>query len=179
MFNYINRCLLFAFLTLSCAFVVSAQRPSLATLGTDKYVSGPAGFEISVPHQCMTTSTANGLQNYICDVKEGRVTVIVSPTETTVKTEADLTAFINAFDDSPLKSNGMKLLTEGTIKVGTYRGIAVKLEAAGDTFFLVSLYSVGRPTYVVSARSLAAVPDSAKLIADAFASFNFISPRSN
>lgn len=151
----------------------SAQAPSLADVGDEVYVSEADGFEIAVPKSCVSVkSTAEG-HNYICDVKEGRVSVSVTLGTNVITSDKDVAAFISGFKDALMGDAGVKLLGETSAKVGDYRGAAYQMTIDGDKAMMVALVW-GKFTVVISGRANAKAANSAELISEAVQSFSFV-----
>lgn len=87
----------------------SAQLPSLANVGDDVYTSEADGFEIAVPDGCIKTAASEGGRAYSCDVKEGRIAIMINPDSAPIKTDADLAKFLKGFKEGLLGDPSTKL----------------------------------------------------------------------
>ena len=155
----------------------SAQLPSLANVGDDVYTSETDGFEIAVPQSCVKTGAGDGGRAYSCDVKEGRIAILVNPDSAPVKTDADLAKFLKGFKEGMLRDSSIKLFEESPAQIGDYRGAVYKITIDGDKTLMVALVW-GKFSVVISGRADSKVANSAELIGAAVQSFAFNSPNS-
>ena len=167
------------FLTVfGCSHLVSAQLPSLAGVGNSTFTSDADGFQISSPDKCFKLSTNDlGGHSYICDVKEGRISVIVNPGDPKVKTEADITKMIETAEPSAFQTEGVTYLGKAPLEFGIYRGLGIKLNSGGDIIMAVTLMAVNKPQFNLAIRATKGVKDSEKLLYDVIDSFKIISPK--
>ncbi len=170
--NFKQFCFLVTTIALFCV-AASAQTASLANVGDEVYHSDTDGFEIAVPKSCMVVkNTADG-RNYVCDLKEGSVSVSVTLGTNVVKTDKDVAAFLTGFKDALAGDSGVKLIGETSAKVGDYRGAAYQLTIDGDKALFVALVWE-KFTVVISGRAYSGAANSAELISEAVQSFSFV-----
>ncbi|HRI05046.1 MAG TPA: hypothetical protein PLL77_15020 [Pyrinomonadaceae bacterium] len=165
------------FMTLVFAVAATAQLPSLANVGDDVYTSEADGFEIAVPDGCMKSGLDEGVRSYSCDVKEGRITVLVNPDNTNIKTNADLANFLRGFKEGLVKNPDVKFFGETTAQIGDYRGASYQITMEGEKTLMVALVW-GKFAVLISGRANSKVANSAELISSAVRSFTFVSPSS-
>lgn len=151
----------------------SAQTASLANMGDEVYESEADGFEIALPKACVVVKSAADGNNYVCDVKEGRVSVSVTLGPNVIRTDKDVAAFLSGFREALAGDSGVKLLGETSAKVGDYRGAAYQLTIDGDKSLMVALVWE-KFVVVISGRANSKVANSAELISEAVQSFSFV-----
>ncbi len=155
------------------SIAASAQTASLAAVGDEVYHSEADGFEIALPNSCVTVKSTEGGRNYICDLKEGRVSVSITLGTNVIKTDKDVAAFLSGFREALEGDSGVKLLGETSANVGDYRGAAYQLTIDGDKSLMVALVWE-KFTVVISGRANSKVANSAELISEAVQSFSFV-----
>lgn len=165
------------FMTLTFTVAATAQLPSLANVGDDVYVSEADGFEIGVPDGCMKSSIVEGTHSYSCDVKEGRIAIIINTDNPNIKTDADLANFLTGFKQGLVKNPDVKLFGETTAQIGDYRGASYQITMEGEKTLMVALVW-GKFAVLISGRADSKVANSAELISSAVQSFTFVSPSS-
>jgi len=158
-------------------FAASAQLPSLADVGDDVYHSDADGFEIALPDGCVSPRQTDIGRSYVCEVKEGSVSVSITRGDTPVKSDTDVAAFIQGFRGVLAKDAGVKLVGETSAKIGDYRGAAFQIILDGDKVMMVALVW-DKFTVVITGRANGKVANSAELIQNAVTSFEFVSPES-
>ncbi len=164
-----------AIMTIAFSVVAAAQLPSLANVGDDVYTSEADGFEIAVPESCVKTGADDGGRAYTCDVKEGRISILVNPNNAVVKTDADVSGFLRGFKEGLLKNPNIKFFGESTAKIGDYRGGVYQVTLDGDKTLMVALVW-NKFSVVILGRADSKVANSADLIGAAVESFTFVSP---
>ncbi|MFL6374158.1 MAG: hypothetical protein ACJ73D_05780 [Pyrinomonadaceae bacterium] len=158
--------------TLAGAVGASAQAGSLANIGHDIYRSEADGFEIAVPHDCFKVTAADNGRVYVCDVKEGRITVHPQTSDPAVNTDAEVAAYLEGFRGTLKDAANVKVLSETPLHIGDYRGAEFQLTFSGGTVYMTTLCH-GRTTITVTGQASQSVPNAAKLIGTAVESFTF------
>lgn len=165
------------FMTLTFTVAATAQLPSLANVGDDVYTSEADGFEIALPDGCVKASNIEGGRAYSCDVKEGRIAIMINVDDVPIKTDADLANFLTGFKNGLEKNPSVKIFGETKAQIGDYRGASYQITMDGDKTLIVAL-AWGKFTVVISGRADGKVANSAELISSAVQTFTFVSPSS-
>lgn len=166
--------LLFAVVVFS--YVASAQAPSLKNVGDDVYTSKADGFEIAVPEGCMQMSTSQSGRDYVCELKEGRIAVMIAQSEPAIKTDADRKNYFIGFKGALQKNAGIQIVNEMPARIGDYSGTSYVFSLDGDTTLMIAL-AWEKFTVTIIGRANSKVADSAELIGAAVQSFAFISDK--
>ena len=106
------------FIVSAFSVAASAQAPSLANVGDDIYTSEDDGFEIALPDGCVKVSASESGRNYFCDVKEGRVAVIIQNADPIIKNETDLKNYLVGFKRGLQKDASVSIVSEIPSKIG-------------------------------------------------------------
>lgn len=166
-----------AIMTVACAVAASAQVPSLANNGDHVYMSEEDGFEIAVPDQCVKVTSGDEGREYRCETKEGLIRITVNPDSPVIKTDADVTMFLDGIKAGMSEEPSIKLFGETSAKIGSYRGAAYQLTMGGDKALMIALVW-DKFTVIIAGRANSKVANSAELISSAVQSFTFVSPNS-
>ena len=143
---------------------------SLADIGHDVFKSDADGFEIALPHACVkVTPTENG-RAYVCDVKEGRVVVIVEHVTTAIDTDDEMAMYLAGFGKTLDTQKNVKVLKQTPVHLGDYRGAAFQLTVDGNNASVTTL-CWGKSVMTMSGEVNSADPNAGKLIDTAVQSF--------
>lgn len=164
--------LLFAIAVFS--FAAPAQALSLANVGDDIYTSEDDGFEIALPDGCVKVSASENGRNYMCDLKEGRVVVMIQNSDPIIKNDTDLKNYLVGFKRGLQKDASVSIVDEIPSKIGEYSGTTYMMTIDGDKSLMVAL-AWQKFTVTILGRAYSKVPNSAELISAAVQSFTFVS----
>lgn len=172
--NQITKFLFLVSIILSGTVMATAQMPSLANVGDDVYTSEDDGFEIALPDGCVKVSASENGRNYMCDLKEGRVVVMIQNADPIIKNETDLKNYLVGFKRGIQKDASVSIVNEIPSKIGEYNGTTYMMTIDGDKSLMVAL-AWQKFTVTILGRAYSKVPNSAELISAAVQSFTFVS----
>ncbi len=162
------------FIVSAFSVAASAQAPSLANVGDDIYTSEDDGFEIALPDGCVKVSASENGRNYLCDLKEGRVVVMIQNSDPIIKNDTDLKNYLVGFKRGLQKDASVSIVNEIPSKIGEYSGMTYMMTIDGDKSLMVAL-AWQKFTVTILGRAYSKVPNSAELISAAVQSFAFVS----
>ena len=156
--------------TLAGAVAASGQAVSLADIGHDVFKSDADGFEIAVPHDCFKVTPTETGRAYVCDLKEGRVVVIVDVVVTPINTDEELAMYLAGFGKTLGTQKNVKVLRQTPTHLGDYRGAAFQLTVDGNNA-VVNTLCWGKSVITMSGEVNSTDPNAGKLIDTAVQSF--------